>query len=208
MESEGKTVVYVYAGKKLVGLIAIADVLKKNSKQAVAALHKLDLEVVMITGDNERTANAIAKQVGIDRVIAEVQPKDKAEKVKELQKEGKKVAMVGDGINDAPALAASDVGIAMGTGTDIAMESAEITLMSGDLMGIARSIELSKKTLAIIKQNLFWAFFYNTAFIPVAAGVLFPTFGILLNPMFAAAAMSFSSISVVSNSLRLKRYKF
>lgn len=208
LESQGKTVVYIYLQDKLVGLIAIADTLKDNSKEAVKAMHKLGLEVVMITGDNERTAKAIARQVGIDRVLAQVLPEDKAKRVKSLQKEGKKVAMVGDGINDAPALAASDVGIAMGTGTDVAMESAGITLMSGDLMGIVHAIGLSKRTLKIIKQNLFWAFFYNTAFIPIAAGVLYPFFGILLNPIFAAGAMAFSSFSVVSNSLRLKRYSF
>ena len=207
LESQGKTVVYVYLQDELVGTIAIADTLKENSKEAVAALHRLDLEVVMITGDNERTAKAIAEQVGIDRVLARVLPQDKVEKVKGLQNGGKKVAMVGDGINDAPALAASDVGIAMGTGTDVAMESSGITLMRGDLMGVANAIELSKKTLRVIKQNLFWAFFYNTAFIPVAAGVLYPSFGILLNPVFAAGAMAFSSISVISNSLRLKRFK-
>ncbi|MFV1917017.1 MAG: heavy metal translocating P-type ATPase [Patescibacteria group bacterium] len=208
LESQGKTVVYVYLENKLVGLIAIADTIKESSKEAIEALRELGLEVVMITGDNQRTAKAIAKQVGISRVLAQVLPGDKAKKVKNLQREGKKVAMVGDGINDAPALAASDVGIAMGTGTDIAMESAGITLMSGDLMGVPRAIGLSKKTLKIIKQNLFWAFFYNSAFIPVAAGVFYPFFGILLNPIFAAGAMAFSSLSVVSNSLRLKRYKF
>ncbi len=207
LESQGKTVVYVYMDKKPIGLIAIADTVKENSKQAIDELGKLGIKTVMITGDNERTAQAIARQVGIDEVLSQVLPQDKAEKVKELKKGGKVVAMVGDGINDAPALAASDVGIAMGTGTDVAMESAGITLMSGDLMGLVRAIRLSKSTLRIIKQNLFWAFFYNTAFIPVAAGVLYPFFGILLNPIFAAVAMAFSSVSVVSNSLRLKRIK-
>lgn len=208
LEQQGKTVVYVYRAKQPAGIIAIADTVKGNSKKAIAELRKLGIESVMITGDNERTAKAIAEQVGIDTVLAQVLPEDKAEKVKELKNKGKVVAMVGDGINDAPALAASDVGIAMETGTDVAMESAGITLMSGDLLGLVRAIKLSKATLRIIKQNLFWAFFYNSAFIPVAAGVLYPFFGILLNPIFAAAAMAFSSLSVVSNSLRLKRYKF
>ena len=159
----------------------------------------------MLTGDNKRTAEAIASEVGIKNIISEVLPHQKAEKVRELQAQGKIVAMVGDGINDAPALTQADVGIAMGSGTDIAMESANITLMRGDLMLIPETIKLSKQTMKIIKQNLFWAFFYNVAFIPVAAGVLFPFFGILLNPIFAAAAMAFSSISVVLNSLRLKK---
>ncbi len=208
LKDQGKTVVYVYLNNKLIGFIAIADTLKENSKKAVEKLHQLGLKVVMITGDNEKTAQAMAKQLEIDQVMAQVIPQNKAKKVKELQKEGKKVAMVGDGINDAPALAASDVGIAMGTGTDVAMESAGITLMTGDLMGVVKAIKLSKTTMRIIKQNLFWAFFYNSAFIPVAAGVLYPFFGILLNPIFAAGAMAFSSLSVVSNSLRLKKFKF
>lgn len=207
-EQQGKTVVYVYRARTPVGLIAIADTVKENSKEAIAGLRQLGVEPVMITGDNERTARAIAREVGIDKVLAQVLPQDKAKKVKEFKNQGKVVAMVGDGINDAPALAASDVGIAMGTGTDVAMESAGITLMSGDLLGLVRAIKLSKSTLRIIKQNLFWAFFYNSAFIPVAAGVLYPFLGILLNPIFAAAAMAFSSLSVVSNSLRLKRFKF
>ena len=159
----------------------------------------------MITGDNERVALAIGQQLGIENIMAQVLPQDKAGKVKELQKTGKLVAMVGDGINDAPALAQANLGIAMGEGTDIAMESAEITLMRGDLTLIPEIISLSKKTLRVIKQNLFWAFFYNVAFVPVAAGALYPFFGILLNPIFAAAAMAFSSLSVVLNSLRLKR---
>ncbi len=207
LEELGKTVVYVYEQSRPIGLIAIADTVKENSKQAIEALHGMGIKTAMITGDNERTAQAIAKQVGIDSVFSQVLPQDKSEKVKELKEQGNVVAMVGDGINDAPALAASDVGIAMGTGTDVAMESAGITLMSGDLAGLVRAIKLSKSTLRIIKQNLFWAFFYNSAFIPVAAGVLYPFFGILLNPIFAAVAMAFSSVSVVSNSLRIKRVK-
>ena len=208
LSNQGKTVVFVYLDNQLAGMIAIADTLKENSKKAVAALHKLGLEVVMITGDNEKTAKAIAKQVGIDRVLAQVLPQDKAERVKQLQKEGKRVAMIGDGINDAPALAASDVGIAMGAGTDVAMESAGITLMKSDLMDLVVAISLSKQTMRIIKQNLFWAFFYNSAFIPIAAGALYPFFGILLNPIFASVAMTISSLSVILNSLRLKKFRF
>lgn len=205
LENEGKTVMILVVDKIIRGALAVADVLKDEAKKAIEALHKSRLDVWMITGDNKRTAEAIAKQAGIRNVMSEVLPDKKSEKVKEFQMQGKIVAMIGDGINDAPALTQAHIGIAMGEGTDIAMESAHITFMRGDLMLIPEVIALSKRTMKIIKQNLFWAFFYNSAFIPVAAGVLYPFFGILLNPIFAAAAMAFSSISVVLNSLRLKK---
>jgi Cu+-exporting ATPase len=207
LSGEGKTLMFLAVDGKAAGLIGVADTLKENSKEAVETLHRMGLEVVMLTGDNERTAKAIAGQIGIDRVLAEVLPEKKAEEVKRLQGEGKKVGMVGDGINDAPALAQADVGIAIGTGTDVAMESSDITLISGDLRGVVTAIALSKATIRNIKQNLFWAFAYNTILIPVAAGALFPFFGILLNPIFAAGAMAFSSVTVVSNALRLRRFK-
>ena len=205
LEDEGKTVMILVVGGQIKGALAVADVLKKESVDAVSILKKEGIDVWMLTGDNERTARAIAKQACIENVMSEILPERKSEKVRELQNQGKVVAMIGDGINDAPALTQANVGIAMGEGTDIAMESANITLMRGDLMLIPETIKLSKRTMRIIKQNLFWAFFYNSAFIPVAAGVLYPFFGILLNPIFAAAAMAFSSVSVVLNSLRLRR---
>jgi Cu+-exporting ATPase len=212
LAGEGKTPMYIAldrqgGGMKAAGIVAVADVLKAGSKAAIESLHKMGIQVVMITGDNRRTAAAIAGQVGIDRVLAEVLPQDKSAEVKKLQAEGRKVAMVGDGINDAPALVQADIGIAIGSGTDVAMESADIVLMRSDLMDVPTAINLSKRTIRTIKQNLFWAFGYNTLGIPVAAGVLYLLGGPLLNPIFAAAAMSMSSVSVLTNALRLKRFK-
>jgi Cu+-exporting ATPase len=207
LAEEGKTPMYIAMDQKISGIIAVADVVKQSSLNAIETLKTMGLEVAMITGDNRKTAEAIAKQVGIQRVLAEVLPQDKANEVKKLQAEGKKVAMVGDGINDAPALAQADIGIAIGSGTDVAMESADIVLMKSDLMDVPAAIQLSKSTIRNIKQNLFWAFGYNVVGIPVAAGLLHLFGGPLLNPILAAAAMSLSSVSVLTNALRLKRFK-
>ena len=204
LADEGKTPLYFAQGGKFLGVIAAADVVKPTSREAIARLQEMGMDVIMLTGDNARTAEAIKKQVGIKTVIADVLPEDKEEKVRQLQEQGHKVAMVGDGINDAPALARADVGIAIGAGTDVAIESADIVLMKSDLMDAASAVSLSRAVMRNIKQNLFWAFFYNAIGIPVAAGVLYPAFHILLNPMIGAAAMSFSSVSVVSNALRLR----
>jgi len=207
LAGEGKTPMYVAADGKLAGIIAVADVVKSSSIDAINMLRSMGIEVAMITGDNRRTAEAIAKQVGITRVLSEVLPQDKSNEVKKLQAEGKKVAMVGDGINDAPALVQADIGIAIGSGTDVAIESADIVLMRSDLMGVPAAVRLSKSTIRNIKQNLFWAFGYNVIGIPIAAGFFHLFGGPLLNPIFAAAAMSLSSVSVLTNALRLKSFR-
>lgn len=207
LESQGKTVMILADEKSVLGLIAVADTLKESAREGIKALQDKKIEVVMITGDNQRAAEAIAKQAGIKRVLAEVLPQDKESEVRKIQNEGKIVAMVGDGINDAPALATANIGIAMGSGTDVAIEAAGITLVNKDLRSVAHAIELSKKTMRTIKMNLFWAFGYNVILIPVAMGILYPIWGILMNPIFASAAMAMSSISVVGNSLLLKKVR-
>ena len=207
LADKGKTALYIATKERLMGIVAVADPVKESSAQAIEELEKMGLSVVMLTGDHEKTARAIQKQLGITKVVAEVLPQDKEREVRRLQEEGHKVAMVGDGINDAPALARADVGIAIGAGTDVAIESADIVLMKSDLMDVHRAIRLSRLTIRNIRQNLFWAFFYNTIGIPVAAGLLFPSMGLLLNPMLGGFAMSLSSVCVVSNALRLRFQK-
>jgi Cu+-exporting ATPase len=207
LEENGQTVMILAIGSKAEGIIAVADTVKESAKEGIAILNKMGIEVFMITGDNEKTANAIAKSIGIQNVLAEVMPSQKEAEVRKIQSQGKIVAMIGDGINDAPALAAADIGIAMGTGTDVAIEAADITLINKDLRSVSQAINLSKKTMRTIKLNLFWAFGYNIVLIPVAMGLLYPFFHIFLNPIFASMAMALSSISVVTNSLTLKRAK-
>jgi len=207
LAAEGKTAVYLAFAGRLLGVIAAADVPKPDATRAVAALKRLGVSVAMLTGDHRLTAEAIARQAGLDRVLAEVLPEDKAREIRALQAKGRRVAMVGDGINDAPALAQAEVGIAMGSGTDVAIAAADVTLMRGDLVGVVAAIELSRRTIRVIRENLVWAFGYNTILIPVAAGALYPLWGVQLSPILAGAAMAFSSVSVVTNSLRLKRWR-
>src|SRR5690606_29124818 len=204
---EGKSPLYAAIDGRLAAIIAVADPIKASTPAAIEALHRLGLKVAMITGDNARTAQAIAAQLGIDEVVAEVLPEGKVEAVRQLRAAHGKLAFVGDGINDAPALAAADVGVAIGTGTDVAMESADVVLMSGNLQGIPNAIALSQATIGNIRQNLFWAFAYNTALIPLAAGALYPAYGLLLSPIFAAGAMALSSVFVLANALRLRRFQ-
>ena len=204
LRAEGQTVVFLAIDGQPGGLLGVADPIKATTPEAVAQLHAAGLRIVLLSGDNRATAEAVGKKLGIDLVIADVLPEQKADVVRRLQAEGRVVAMAGDGINDAPALAAADVGIAMGSGTDVAMESAGVTLVKGDLRGIAKARNLSRAVMTNIRQNLFFAFAYNVAGIPIAAGVLYPFFGVLLSPMLAAAAMSLSSVSVIANALRLR----
>ncbi|HYD55108.1 MAG TPA: HAD-IC family P-type ATPase, partial [Gemmatimonadaceae bacterium] len=204
LAGEGKTPMYVAVDGALAAVIAVADPIKATSRDAIARMHRMGLEVVMLTGDNQRTAEAVARQAGIDRVVAGVLPEGKVAEIRRLQAEGRVVAMVGDGINDAPALAQADVGMAIGTGTDVAVEAGDVVLMRGDLRTAAQAIALSRRTMRTMKQNLFWAFVYNVVGIPIAAGALYPALGLLLSPILASAAMAFSSVSVVTNSLRLR----
>jgi Cu+-exporting ATPase len=205
LRASGKTAMFIAVDGRFAGIVAVADPIKETTAGAIDDLHRLGLRVIMATGDNQKTAEAVALKLGIDEVHAGVLPEDKKALVENLRHEGAQIAMAGDGVNDAPALAAADVGIAMGTGADVAVESAGITLLGGDLVGIVRARRLAKATVRNIKQNLFFAFAYNTAGVPVAAGILYPIFGLLLSPMIAAAAMSLSSVSVIANALRLRR---
>ena len=207
LREEGQTVMYVSIDGNFVGLLGVTDPIKETTLPAIQALRQIGIQVIMMTGDNQKTAAAVAKKIGLDGFFADVLPQGKADLVKKLQNEGKFVAMAGDGINDAPALAQAQVGIAMGTGTDVAMNSAGVTLIKGDLMGLVQARALSEGTLRNIKQNLFFAFIYNSLGVPLAAGLLYPFFGILLSPMVAAAAMSLSSVSVIANALRLKKVR-
>jgi Cu+-exporting ATPase len=207
LQAEGQTVMFVGIDGKAAGIIAVSDPIKASTPEAIQQLHERGLKITMLTGDNERAANAVAKKLGLDQVEAGVEPHDKHARVEQLRKQGEVVAMAGDGINDAPALAAAHVGIAMGTGTDVAMESAGITLVKGDLRGIIKAVALSRAMMRNIRQNLFFAFVYNALGIPVAAGLLYPFFGILLSPIIAGAAMSLSSVSVIANALRLRKVK-
>ncbi|HET6797658.1 MAG TPA: heavy metal translocating P-type ATPase, partial [Gemmatimonadales bacterium] len=207
LSSEGKTAMYVSVDGQIAGLIAVADPIRPTSREAVMRLKRLGLQVVMLTGDDRRTAKSVAGSIGVERVVAEVLPERKLDEIRRIQENGRVVAMVGDGLNDAPALAQADVGVAMGTGTDVALESGSVTLMRSDLLGVVDAIGLSRQTMRIIRQNLFWAFVYNVIGIPIAAGVLYPKSGVLLSPAIAAAAMAASSLSVVANSLRLRNYK-
>ncbi len=206
-EEEGKTAILIAVNGKIAGLIAVADTLKEHSKKAVASLKQMGLEVIMLSGDNEKTAKAIANQAGIDQVLAEVLPSEKAKQIKLLQTQGKVVAMVGDGINDAPALAQADVGIAVGSGTDVAVETGDIVLIRNDLRDVAIAFQLGNATMRKVKQNLFWAFFYNIALVPLAAGAFYPILGVLFDPVYAAIAMATSSVTVVTNASLLKRFR-
>jgi Cu+-exporting ATPase len=207
LAAEGKTAVYLALGGRALGVIAVADELKPEAPEAIAALARRGVGVAMLTGDARPTAEAIAARAGVTRVLAEVLPEDKAREIATLRAEGRRVAMVGDGINDAPALARADVGIAMGSGTDVAIEAADVTLVRGDLRSVVAAVDLSRRTIRVIKENLAWAFGYNVLLIPVAAGVLYPIWGVLLSPILAGVAMAFSSVSVVTNSLRLKKFR-
>jgi Cu+-exporting ATPase len=207
LQAEGQTVIFVAIDGRAAGILAVSDRIKESAPAIIDRLHQLGIKIIMLTGDNERTAGAVAKKLGIDEVEAAVDPQRKHERVRKLREQGHIVAMAGDGINDAPALAAADIGIAMGTGTDVAMESADVTLVKGDLRGIEKAIRLSRAVMRNIRQNLFFAFIYNALGIPIAAGALYPFFGILLNPIIAGAAMSLSSVSVIANALRLRNLR-